>query len=454
MNVGISLFNLLVVINFSARSGARTLARALTSPTARLLAAGVLLPNLLSLASLPFDISIPPRTAAILLFMAIAISARFVAYPFVVVYFLLALAFDLVATFALQFNLAPTEFLVAIKHATTLNLFSSPVYLALAVGIATLSAASLWLLNPRHLPDRAKPSVIFFSAILIAAIDFFGHVSPHYYFGKMIGTDKPVESASLKSGFGNAFGATRRNTIVVVVESMGQLVDADARAWIAAPFGTPDIKARYRVTSGSAEYFGSTTAGEIRELCGSREAYDGLDPARAAQCLPARLRRKGYTTMAFHAYSRKMFDRANWYPTIGFDRMLFGEDMLPGTKRTCGTVFRGGCDSDMEDLIARAAGGAKKPFLIYWLTLNTHVPVVPADAKVPLPCDDAASRNVCVMSSMWRQVFGTVARLALDPRIGPADVLVVGDHAPPLWSTRERGLFEPGRVAWYRLSPI
>ncbi len=57
------------------------------SPTARVLVAAVLLPNLLSLASLPFDISLPPRTAAILLFMAVAIGARFVAYPFVVAYF-------------------------------------------------------------------------------------------------------------------------------------------------------------------------------------------------------------------------------------------------------------------------------------------------------------------------------------------------------------------------------
>jgi hypothetical protein len=412
-----------------------------------------LLPNLLSLASLPFDISIPPRTAAILLFMVIAISARFVAYPFVVAFFLLVLAYDLVATFALQFNLAPTEFLAAIKHATSLNLFSSPVYVGLAIGIIMLSATSLRLLSPRNLPKRANPAVIFFAAILIAAIDFVGHVSPHYHFGKLVGADKPIESASIKSGFGNAVGAMRRNTIVVVVESMGQLVDADARAWIAAPLTTPDIKARYRLTSGSAEYFGSTTAGEIRELCSSREAYDALDTARAAKCLPARMRRNGYTTMAFHAYSRKMFDRANWYPAIGFDRMLFGEDMLPSTKRTCGTVFRGGCDADMENLIVRAADGAKKPLLLYWLTLNTHVPVVPTDAKGPLLCDNAASHNVCVMSSMWRQVLETVARLALDPRIGPADVLVVGDHAPPLWSTRDRGLFEPGRVAWYRLSP-
>jgi hypothetical protein len=46
-----------------------------------------------------------------------------------------------------------------------------------------------------------------------------------------------------------------------------------------------------------------------------------------------------------------------------------------------------------------------------------------------------------------------VARIARDPAVGPADILVVGDHAPPLWSKRGRAEFAPGQVAWYRLQP-
>jgi hypothetical protein len=46
-----------------------------------------------------------------------------------------------------------------------------------------------------------------------------------------------------------------------------------------------------------------------------------------------------------------------------------------------------------------------------------------------------------------------VAKIAHDPAVGPADILVVGDHAPPLWSKRGRAEFAPGQVAWYRLQP-
>ena len=35
----------------------------------------------------------------------------------------------------------------------------------------------------------------------------------------------------------------------------------------------------------------------------------------------------------------------------------------------------------------------------------------------------------------------------------PFEILVVGDHAPPLWSRQGRGLFVPGAVSWFRLSP-
>ncbi len=105
------------------------------------------------------------------------------------------LAYDLVATFALQFNLAPTEFVIAIKHATTSEPVQFAVYLALTVGIAALRTISLWLLTP-HRPEAGPCAGR--SRRRDAGrrrSDFFGHVSPHYHFGKMIRAEKPIESA-------------------------------------------------------------------------------------------------------------------------------------------------------------------------------------------------------------------------------------------------------------------
>jgi hypothetical protein len=58
------------------------------------------------------------------------------------------------------------------------------------------------------------------------------------------------------------------------------------------------------------------------------------------------------------------------------------------------------------------------------------------------------------MAELWHHLFRAVAQLALDPAIAPAEILVVGDHAPPLWLTNGRAEFEAGKVAWYRPMPL
>lgn len=425
-------------------------------PTAFLCLAGILLPNLLSLLALPFDIGVPPRTSAIFLYMSVALAARSLSFPFVAMSFAVALAYDAVSTVATLFNLAPTEMTAAIRFAGTVRLFDSPLYVGLAFGALIPAAGAVGLLAWRANARRANPWIFVAAVTATAAIDFTLHVSPHYHFGSMMGQGRPVQSAAETSAFGRLAGTGGRNAIVVVVESMGQLVDAEKRAWIAAPLMAPEVAARYQVTSGATEYFGSTTAGEMRELCGTRAGYAELDAAAAARCLPARLKRAGYETIALHGFSRNMFERRDWYPKIGFDRMVFGEDLKAAGIRMCGGPFRGACDADMEPVIRRTIDAAERPYLVYWLTLNTHVPVLPADVRGPLACADGAagdSRNVCVMAALWREVFASVARLAVHAASKPTDILIVGDHAPPLWSASGRAMFEPGKVAWYRLSP-
>jgi phosphoglycerol transferase MdoB-like AlkP superfamily enzyme len=152
-----------------------------------------------------------------------------------------------------------------------------------------------------------------------------------------------------------------------------------------------------------------------------------------------------------------MFKRALWYPRIGFDKMEFAEQLMPMVSRRCGMAFRGACDADLPPLIVKTAD-ARRPNFIYWLTLNTHIPVAPGEARTRFNCerDDYggfALARVCRMAELWHDVFAAVAELALDPAIGPAEILVVGDHAPPLWSKKGRQKFEAGKVPWYRLTP-
>jgi hypothetical protein len=427
-----------------------------------LLSAGVLLPNILSLATLIsfVDFGLPPRTGCIFLYATLAACARLVPFGVSAVLFAAIVGFDVVSTLSLMFGLAPSELMAALGHAQRIHFFSSPLYATMIAVVTVSTVSTLYFLYRRQTLARGSINALAIAVLALAALDYYSNVSAHYRFGSLVGRNKPMASAIDVSGFRAAAGVNGRNVVVVVAESLGYLINPKLRELIAAPLNDPRIAKNYVVTSGHTVYYGATTAAEMRELCDTRVAYGEFVPKNGQSCLPDILHSRGYTSIAVHAYTGGMFERKEWYPKVGFDKEYFGEDLAPQTKRLCGSAFRGVCDADLAPVIAHesqlAETATHKPRFIYWLTLNTHIPVAPGDALTNLNCTankDFGRPQVCRMAELWHDMFDTVAKLALDPAIGPAEILIVGDHAPPLWSKRGRAQFEPGQVAWYRLTP-
>jgi phosphoglycerol transferase MdoB-like AlkP superfamily enzyme len=428
-------------------------------PNAALLLGGLVLPNALSFATLfhLIDIGLPPRPYAILLYVIVAISARRVPFYVTAGLFVTVLVHDLVCTLSLMFGLAPVELFTAIRFALRVHIFNSPLYVLLSAVLVLNFAIILRLMRDRARLLKGNLLLLAGAATVFAAADYASNTSPYFSFGSVLGRNQPVITAGEASGFDTVAGKNGRNVIVVVVESLGYLADPHARSAISAPLSGTEIEQRYILTSGHSGYYGSTTAGEMRELCDTRTPYQELTKELAQECLPAQLKHKGYGTLAFHGFSGHMFDRTGWYPALGFDKTLFGEDLLPKMHRSCGSAFRGPCDTDVAQVIAEEAAKSKKPTFVYWVTLNTHIPVAPGDARANFNCETDRTvfprPGVCRMGELWHDLFESIARLALDPAIGPSEILIVGDHAPPLWSRTGREMFVPGQVAWYRLTP-
>ena len=440
----------------------RSLLSQFGSPDVLLVAGGLALPNLLSFATLIslLDIGLPPRTSVIMLYASLAILARRIPFALTAALFLFLLAFDMVKTLSQMFGMSPTEMMAALDLARRLHFFASPLYLSLIAVMLTTTLAALACLSQRSKLVRGRVSILFVLALAFAALDYVRNVSPHYHFGSVFGRDKPVESAAEVSGFSLAARTHGNNVVVVIVESLGYLLDQTARERIAEPLYDSSITKDYLVTSGHTVYYGSTTSGEMRELCNTRTFYADYVQNNGSSCLPNLLKSSGYSSIALHAFSGGMFEREQWYPEVGFDKELFGEEIVKTTHRSCGAVFRGACDADLAPIIvdaSRQAAHNGKPRFIYWLTLNTHIPVAPDEALTDFHCARAnngfAMPRICRMAELWHDVFTVVAKIARDPAVGPADILVVGDHAPPLWSRRGRAEFAPGQVAWYRLQP-
>jgi hypothetical protein len=426
-------------------------------PTLVLCLAGIVLPNMLSLVALAGGIGSPPRTTAILCYAIVALAARTAPVPIIVAAYAATAIYDAISTIALQFGLAPSEIGLALHLASELEFDQSPFYLSLMASLLALAGGTVAILvRQRDALRRGSVSVLMALALLLAGVDFLSNTSAHYQFGSIYGANKPMESAAVSSGFRDAVLRNKPpRVLVVVVEAMGKFADPARQDILLKPFRDPALLARYRVTTGSTTHYGSTTAGEMRELCDTREPYAEVAAGKGANCLPRLLAAGGYRTVALHNFTNAFFDRSQWYPEIGFQTRLFEQDLRGRKLRQCGGPFRAPCDLEMLPLIERRFREAKEPLFYYWLTLSTHVPIKLGEGTPRLGCANQGGAightEVCHMTEMWLDLFQGIAKLT--ETIGPAEILIVGDHGPPLWSRAGRALFEPGQVTWIRLAP-
>jgi hypothetical protein len=429
----------------------------LSNPTVFLCIAGVLLPNALSIGAMLAGIGSPPRTAPILCYATVAMIARFASAPVVITLYLAAVVYDAISTVALLFGLAPSEIGLALHLSGELNFFKSPLYLALIVGLAVLIAANLAaLVMKRDTLKRGNPIMLFVLALAVAGADLAANTSPYYQFGTLFSKGKPMESAGGDSGFRQAVLTGKPGSVLlVVVEAMGQFQDPAKQAILLQSFRDADLLKRYNVTIGNSTYYGSTTAAEMRELCNTRKSYLEVAKDDSIVCLPKLMDEQGYRTISLHNFTSAFFGRADWYPKLGFEKRIFGQDLTHVAKHTCGGPFRGPCDTDLIPLIGKELREAKQPTFFYWMTFSTHVPIAPHEGTPRLQCGNGGGKignaEVCYMTEMWIDLLEGLAKLTAS--IPPTEILIVGDHAPPLWSKAGRELFTPGKVTWIRLAP-
>lgn len=422
-------------------------------------AVAVLVPNL------PFVVlsifACPNRILSIALYMVVAMLALSVPVWLSIILLMLAVAFDVVQVIAGIFDLSPTLIVESVRYAVAFDVFASPIYLG-AVGLLLTTTVITSVLIARY-RDRMKKAAIL-PAILCAfamlAFDLSANALTLKKMGGLYESSVPFQSAIGQTGLNAAAVAdSGHNMLFVMVEGMGAFADPAHRALLADMLKKAGLEDRYTLSEGLSRYVGSTTGAESRELCGHWGDHRDFMDKTHYDCLPARFANKGYDTAAFHAFTGNFFNRADWYPSIGFARSEFMEDLISKVKphgaRFCGLTFKGLCDLDVADRVEDyLTAPGDKPRFAYWLTLNSHMPVAPDEGTPRLDCANGGpfdDRMVCKMAEMWMDVLARVATLAADPKLARTDILIVGDHNPPLWTRHGRGLFRDGEVAWFAL---
>ena len=190
------------------------------SPTLLILLAGVFLPNLLSLATLGnfLDVGLPPRTGCILLYAALAMTARLLPFAAVALLYVAIVAFDIVWTLTVSFGMRPHDLITAIDQARRIHVLSSPLYAALIGVIAATTLSALYLMSRRNLMAKGNLVVVFGTGLALATVDFMTNSDAHYNFGAIFGAHVPIVSAVNDSGFDRVAGVNSRNVVLVIVE--------------------------------------------------------------------------------------------------------------------------------------------------------------------------------------------------------------------------------------------
>ena len=437
----------------------RAIVNGLRRPPVMLLIVGLILPNTAFLVLSLIGISVPPRTLPIILYLLAAASIRFLPSPAVSLLFIAALVFDIVFCATQLFGLTLAEAVFALQFINELDILNSQLYVVLIVAVTAIFGLTFYLLL-RHAKDlrHARWTQMLILGLVAIPADIAINTPRNSNFWLSVGRDIPFESAMINSGFIKLMEQPNgHHMLVVIVEALGHFADPKQQRLLEDALQSSGLDARYAITTGMSSFIGSTTASEMRELCATRDSYlDSLDKTQP-DCLPFRLNAAGYTTTGYHGFSAGMFQRDLWWPHIGFQQQFFGETLQQPGERFCGDVFVGICDPVLVKRIAQQVKAATTPQFNYLLTFNTHIPVLVDQGYKHLDCSRRGGvvpdREVCIMTDAWIELLQTIAREWAAPDMPPVEMLIVGDHAPPLWHRKARDLFTPGQVTWFSLSP-
>jgi sulfatase-like protein len=425
----------------------------------------ILIPNLIYVG-LSFFYS-PSRTMFIG-FLAMTCLLGLVVNRFVFLALLfLVMAFDALVFVSFYFQMPLSMILDSLRYAGGLSAWDSMVYLmALTLLLGSFGLTYSVVLKMRQ--HRNSLGLIPFLLVVVAfsAVDWWVNLTPQNsmsarnQFSESYVSIK--EAASVHAGLEERFDDPgQHNFLVVMVEGLGAFESIEHQRIVWEPLLDARVKRTYVVESGTTDYFGSTTSAEARELCNLKADYRDFRERDSADCLPTRALEAGYATAAFHAFSGEFFERFDWYPKIGFQELNFFENNAGiETEQPlprCGITFRGLCDADVAKSVeGYLTSNVDEEKFVYWLTLNSHKPVKIGEVPERLGCENGGvfdDRELCRMSEQWLNISYLVKEIALNEGLAETEILLVGDHHPPLFTRHGRNQFQPGKVAWLHLKP-
>lgn len=279
---------------------------------------------------------------------------------------------------------------------------------------------------------------------------YIAHSQSSLYF-KMINSDfanlmnvepELVPLENIKKRIMDVLKVKRSSKILyIIAESWGEFRNKEAQDLIVKNIFKVENSLEF-IYSGSFYTSGATVAGELRELCGLDLVNNGfalkkLENDEFKDCIPNKLIQENYKTFALHGTSGLLYDRVDWYTKAGFQSLIFGEDLM-GLHRC--EAFKGVCDKELVNIVGdRFKEFSKQKIFFYWMTLTSHQPYSKKDIyNTRFDCKKfnmKSNGDACHNAQLQTQFFDDLSVLIQQPELKGTEVIVVGDHQPPMWGS-------------------
>lgn len=255
--------------------------------------------------------------------------------------------------------------------------------------------------------------------------------------------------------------AAVKKEVLILVESWGLINNPELQHEILQPLYKLNASRQYAITEGQTHYKYLTQAGEFREITGYLfHFYQAQSNLVKQNSLLIKKQHQGFHVIGMHGFTGQFYKRKQIWSALGVQEAWFAEDFRKSSLSLCGnSFFYGICDTAITTWMFKNMNRQpeRKEFY-YWVTLNTHVPVVEIHDNAFKNFAEkwkkqGIAESVLQLAYQHQQFFSDLAVKLSDPHSPKAHVLLVGDHAPPFVDPVERKMYDPQLVPYVDLMP-
>ena len=224
----------------------------------------------------------------------------------------------------------------------------------------------------------------------------------------------------------------KKNVVLVILESFGYINDPDAKEYLLESLNDVKLNKKFHINSSKLETEkGSTITAEFRELCGVK--YNNYYKIhKDLICAPKIFNELDYATIAAHPHISSYFNRKVLWKEIGFKETYFMDFINNKYLKKCYGTFNSYCDNEYFPKMLKKAISTEKPFFLYYLSIEGHLPVKKLSEDDYLDCIAKVKRDrlFCGNLIINKSLIETIVQQIIDLEIEDTDFYLIGDHVP------------------------